>query len=114
MVVSMSSSRKVRDELRAAEALAALGNRTRLRLFKLLVRAGREGANVGTLQRLLGTPATTFAHHLNTLARAGLVEQERRGREVICTANYQAVNDVLTYVKAECCAGIDVEDSAAA
>jgi DNA-binding transcriptional ArsR family regulator len=40
--------------------LAALGNRTRLRIFKLLVRAGREGTNIGTLQRHLGIPATTL------------------------------------------------------
>ena len=101
-------------EQKAADALAALGNRTRLRAFKLLVRAGREGTNVGTLQKHLGIPATTLAHHLATLTQAGLVDQERRGREVICTANYRAVNDVLAYVKAECCAGLqDADDQAA-
>ena len=106
--------RKDIAEQQAADALAALGNRTRLRVFKLLVRAGREGTNVGTLQRHLGIPATTLAHHLATLTQAGLMAQERRGREVICTANYQAVNAVLAYVKAECCAGLDNADEAAA
>ncbi len=101
------ASRKDITEQRAADVLAALGNRTRLRLFKLLVRAGREGANIGTLQQRLGIPATTLAHHLATLAKAGLMEQERRGREVICTSNYKAINDVLAYVKAECCAGLE-------
>src|SRR5215211_325646 len=94
------------DEEQAAQALAALGNATRLRIFKLLVRAGREGANIGTIQRLTAIPPTTLAHHIGTLAGAGLIAQERRGREVICTANYKAVNDVLAYVKAECCAGL--------
>ena len=108
------ASRKDIAEQQAADALAALGNRTRLRVFKLLVRAGREGTNVGTLQRHLGIPATTLAHHLATLTQAGLMAQERRGREVICTANYQAVNAVLAYVKAECCAGLDNADEAAA
>ena len=102
------------SEQKAADALAALGNRTRLRIFKLLVRTGREGTNVGTLQRHLGIPATTLAHHLATLTNASLVEQERRGREVICTANYKAVNDVLAYVKAECCAGLESTDDKAA
>jgi ArsR family transcriptional regulator len=107
------ASRKDILERKAAEALAALGNRTRLRAFKLLVRAGREGTNIGTLQKHLGIPATTLAHHLATLTQAGLVEQERRGREVICTAKYKAVNDVLAYVKAECCAGLqDADDQA--
>ena len=102
------------SEQAAADALAALGNRTRLRAFKLLVRAGREGTNIGTLQKHLGIPATTLAHHLATLTQAGLVDQERRGREVICTASYQAVNDVLAYVKAECCAGLQEADEDAA
>jgi ArsR family transcriptional regulator, arsenate/arsenite/antimonite-responsive transcriptional repressor len=107
-------SRKDIAEQEAADALAALGNRTRLRAFKLLVRAGREGTNIGTLQKHLGIPATTLAHHLATLTQAGLVQQERRGREVICTANYKAVNDVLAYVKAECCAGLQEADEQAA
>lgn len=101
------SGRRQQREQTAADALAALGNRTRLRIFKLLVRAGPEGTNVGTVQRMLGVPATTLAHHLSTLTQAGLVGQERRGREVICTANYRAVNEVLEYVRAECCAGLE-------
>ncbi len=101
------SERKQQSEQKAADALAALGNRTRLRIFKLLVRAGRNGTNVGTIQRMLGVPATTLAHHLNALAGAGLIGQERRSREVICTANYKAVNDVLEYVRAECWAGLE-------
>src|SRR5882724_1699091 len=105
------SARKDQQEQRAADALAALGNRTRLRVFKLLVRAGREGTNVGAIQRVLGIPATTLAHHLGTLTQAGVVDQERRGREVICTANFKAVNDVLAYVKAECCAGVEFDDT---
>jgi len=105
------ANRKDLKEQNAADALAALGNRTRLRIFKLLVRAGRDGANVGTIQRLLDVPATTLGHHLGTLAQAGLVDQERRGREVICTANYHALNDVLGYLKSECCAGLESAES---
>jgi DNA-binding transcriptional ArsR family regulator len=102
-------------EQSAADALAALGNRTRLRVFKLLVRAGPQGTNIGAIQRVLGIPATTLGHHLGTLAAAGLVGQDRRGREVICTANFKAVGEVLAYVKEECCAGIAFdEDSTAA
>jgi DNA-binding transcriptional ArsR family regulator len=102
----MASRRDIQEQ-KAADALAALGNRTRLRIFKLLVRAGREGTNIGTLQKHLGVPPTTLAHHLATLTQAGLMLQERRGREVICTSNYKALNDVLAYVRAECCAGLD-------
>ncbi|MDT3686519.1 MAG: metalloregulator ArsR/SmtB family transcription factor [Pseudorhodoplanes sp.] len=101
------------SEQAAADALAALGNRTRLRIFKVLIRAGQGGANIGTIQRLLRVPATTLSHHLGTLAQAGLISQERQGREVICTANFKAVNDVLGYVKSECCAGVADAECAA-
>lgn len=94
-------------EERAAQGLAALGNSHRLRLFKILVRAGPQGLNIGDLQRFLDMPASTLAHHLSTLARAELVVQKRHGREVMCTANYQLVNALLAYVKDQCCAGID-------
>ena len=105
------SGRKQQREQVAADALAALGNRTRLRIFKLLARAGRDCTNVGTIQRMLGVPPTTLGHHLSTLTQADLVAQERRGREVICTANYKAVNEVLEYVRAECCAGLESDEA---
>jgi DNA-binding transcriptional ArsR family regulator len=107
-------NRRSISEQTAADALAALGNRKRLRIFKILIRAGQEGTNIGTVQRLLGVPATTLAHHLATLAQAGLIDQERRGREVICTANFMAVNEVVAYLKAECCAGIETAEDTAA
>ena len=37
------------SERQAARRLAALGNQTRLRLYKLLVKAGRFGLNIGDL-----------------------------------------------------------------
>lgn len=97
-------------EDRAAQRLAALGNRTRLRLYRLLVRAGEPGLNVGEVQRHLDVPASTLAHHLAILARAGLVSQERHGREVITRADYAAMQALVGYLTEECCAG--VEDSA--
>jgi len=96
-------------EQRAADGLAALGNRTRLRLYRLLVRAGDDGFNVGDLQRLLEVPPSTLAHHLATLARAGLVTQERRGREVTSRADYPAMRALVAYLTEECCTGVRLE-----
>lgn len=67
----------------AVAALAALGNPTRLQAFRLIVGAAGAGVNVGTLQTMLDTPASTLNHHLNTLVRAGLVRQHRHGREIL-------------------------------
>ena len=104
--------RDQRREQAAADALAALGNRTRLRICKLLVRAGPDGADVGAIQRMLDVPATTPAHHLGTLTHAGLVRRQRCGRAPICTATHKAVAAVLDYVKCECRAGLEAAATA--
>lgn len=95
-------------EDQAADAFAGLANRTRLRLFRLLVRAGEQGLNVGDIQRLLDIPASTLAHHLAALATAGLVVQERHGREVISRADYDGVRRMVGYLTDECCRGVDL------
>jgi DNA-binding transcriptional ArsR family regulator len=99
------------EEAGASAALAALGNRTRLRLFRLLVRAGADGLNVGEAQRHLEVPASTLAHHFAHLTRAGLVTQERRGREVVCRADFAAMNDLMGFLTEACCTGLKLEEA---
>ena len=89
-----------------ARALAALGHDNRLEIFRLLVRAGDEGLNVGDIIEHLGIPASTLAHHLSTLTSVGLVEQERRGREIRNRADYTAMRELVSFLTAECCAGV--------
>ena len=103
------------DERKAADALAALGNRTRLRIYRLLVRAGQGGMIVGEVQARLGVAPSTLAHHLATLAKAGLIDQERQGRETLCRAQFAQVDAMIAYLTENCCAGLDdVEDEDAA
>lgn len=92
-----------------AERLASLGAPIRLRMIRALVRAGDEGIAVGDLQRKLGLAASTHAHHLAALVKAGLVLQERRGREVICTAAFDAVRSVGVYLTDQCCADVSAD-----
>ena len=103
------------DERQAADALAALGNRTRLRVYRLLVQAGRDGLIVGEIQKRLGVAASTLAHHLAALAKAGLIDQERQGRETLCRAQYEQVDAMIAYLTEKCCAGLDgiADDNAA-
>lgn len=86
-----------------AERLASLGAPIRLRMIRTLVRAGDDGLSIGELQRRLELAASTHAHHLGALVKAGLVLQERRGREVICTAAFATVRGVGTYLTDQCC-----------
>ncbi|MGG7568182.1 ArsR/SmtB family transcription factor [Rhodovulum sp. DZ06] len=97
-----------------ASALAALGHEARLKLFRLLMRAGPEGLSVGEIGRHLGLAPSTLAHHLGALVAAGLVEQEKQGRAVISRADFAALRGIFRAVEAECCAGVETLDDDAA
>jgi len=88
-----------------ADRLAALGNPTRLKIFRLLVKAGHDGLPVGAIQIELGVPASTLSHHLRHLVSVGLVSQERSGVTLICRADYTVMRDLITFLTDECCAG---------
>ena len=93
-----------------ARALAALGHDARLSIFRLLVKAGDGGLRVGDIGEHLGLAPSTLAHHLSTLVDAGLVLQEKQGREVFNRVDYPAMRHVLDFLTSECCAGIVLHD----
>lgn len=88
----------------AAKQLEALGNATRLQVYRTLVRAGDAGLPVGRLQERLGIPASTLSHHLQRLIATGLVTQERQATTLICRANYPAMTGLVGFLVDECCA----------
>ncbi len=89
-----------------ARALAALGHDARLSIFRLLVKAGGEGLRVGDIGAHLNLAPSTLAHHLSALVDAGLVIQEKQGREVFNRVDYPAMHNVLNFLTSECCAGV--------
>jgi len=96
----------------AAAQLEALGNPTRLAVFRTLVRAGDAGLSVGRLQSKIGAAASTLSHHLQKLIGVGLVSQERQGTTLICRADYQEMHALIEFLVDECCA--DMEETTAA
>lgn len=96
-----------------ANALASLGHEARLGVYRLLVRAGDEGLSVGEIAEQLDLPASTLAHHLRTLVNAGLVVQEKHGREVFSRPDFDAMNRALDFLTAECCSGVERKQTAA-
>ena len=102
------------SEREMARTLAALGHEKRLAIYRLLVRAGEDGLNVGEIGRHLGAPPSTLAHHLSALVDAGLVIQERRGREVVNRADYAVMRQTVGFLTPECCSGVALRDSDAA
>jgi len=89
---------------KAAKQLEALGNPTRLQVYRALVRAGQTGLPVSRVQEKLKIPASTLSHHLHRLILTGLVTQERQATTLICRANYPAMDALMGFLVEECCA----------
>ena len=88
----------------AAARLEALGNPTRLRIYRILVRAGEEGLPVGKLQDRLDIAASTLSHHIKALVGVGLVSQTRDGTTLMCQTNYPMMRELIEFMVEECCA----------
>jgi ArsR family transcriptional regulator, arsenate/arsenite/antimonite-responsive transcriptional repressor len=89
-----------------AHALAQLGHKNRLMIFRLLVRAGKDGLSVGDIQNHLDIPKSTLSHHLNHMIHADLLIQTREGRVLRCRLNYAHVDKVLGFLMEDCCKGL--------
>ncbi|MER9138661.1 metalloregulator ArsR/SmtB family transcription factor [Mesorhizobium sp. M0047] len=93
------------DKKGTLNALAALGQETRLDVFRLLVRAGPQGIPAGEIAARLDTVQNTMSAHLKVLAHAGLIRPERNGRIVRYVADMTGLRDLLAYLMEDCCNG---------
>ena len=97
----------------AANILAKIGNPTRLKIVRLLVRAGDDGLPVGQIQKRIGIPGSTWTHHLGHLKSAGVISQQRQQATLICRVEYDVIRDLVDYLTEECCADAVVGEDAA-
>ena len=95
------------NELEVVRSLAALAQEVRLRVFRALVVAGNDGLTPGTLAEQLDVASNTLSFHLKELAHAGLITQERQGRNVIYRASFVSMNELLGYLTENCCQGTE-------
>lgn len=93
------------DDNTLACSLGALSQIHRLKAFRTLVVAGREGLTPGVLADVLGISAASMSFHLKELLHAGLVTQSRSGRNVIYRASFDRMNAVLAFLTSNCCEG---------
>lgn len=91
-------------EVKAAlDALSALAQETRLKIFRLLVEVGVNGIPAGEIAGRLNLPLATLSFHLNTLRQAGLIEFQRESRRLIYRADFEVMNALLAYLTENCC-----------
>ena len=86
-------------------SLAALAQPVRLQVFRCLVVAGPDGMTPGALVEAIGVPATGLSFHLKELTNAGLVSQERQGRNLVYRAAFDRMSALLGYLTENCCQG---------
>ena len=99
----------------AAAHLEALGNPTRLKIYRALVRAGDAGLSVGRLQDKLKIAPSTLSHHIKTLMVVGLINQVRDATTLVCHANYDVMRALVEFLVAECCTdSAETDDTKAA
>src|ERR1700719_2214204 len=91
------------DQISAIAALGALAQETRLALFRLLVTCGPQGLAAGAIGERLGVPPSSLSFHLQELVHAGLITQRRLSRNLIYSAEYGRMNELLLYLTENCC-----------
>lgn len=87
------------------EALGALAHEHRLAIFRLLVERGPEGLPAGHIASRLKLVPSSLTFHLQNLQRAGLISQRRESRQLIYSADFEAMTGVIGYLTENCCAG---------
>ncbi|MBS0480519.1 MAG: helix-turn-helix transcriptional regulator [Proteobacteria bacterium] len=93
------------DNEAALVALAALAHPTRLNTFQILVRHEPDGMTTGQLVDATGLSQSTFSTHLAVLAKAGLVQSEKRGRNLVQRVDMDALRALMVFLVKDCCQG---------
>jgi DNA-binding transcriptional ArsR family regulator len=83
------------EEKAVIQAMVALAQPSRLRIFRALVVKGSEGLTPAMLAHEMAMPANTLSFHLKGLMHADLISQERSGRNLIYRAQFDRMNAVL-------------------
>lgn len=91
------------DVARYADMFSAMGTEPRLRIMQLLLSAHPGGMIVSEIQEELGIPPSTLSHHLEKLKNEDLVAVRREGTFLWYSANARALQELLSFLYAECC-----------
>ncbi|PVA06509.1 ArsR/SmtB family transcription factor [Thalassorhabdomicrobium marinisediminis] len=94
------------DKSLALAAFGALGQPTRLDVFRLLIKAGETGMSAGQIGETLGVRQNTMSANLAILSRAGLTRSEREGRSIRYFADMDGVRGLLAFLMEDCCGGL--------
>lgn len=89
----------------AQTAFQALGQTSRIEVYRLLVRAGAEGLAAGEIARRLDLQQNTLSSQLAQLQAAGLIAAAREGRSIRYSANMGQLRSLVGWLIENCCGG---------
>lgn len=90
---------------KAISAFLALGQETRLNVFRLIVQRGDVGLTPSEIIEKLGIPNATLSFHLKDLVSADLLLVERQSRHLIYRPNAELVQNLSAFLLDNCCNG---------
>jgi DNA-binding transcriptional ArsR family regulator len=89
----------------AIQVFLALGQESRLNIFRLIVQRGDVGLTPSQIIEKLGIPNATLSFHLKELVQADLLLVERQSRNLIYRPNAKLVQDLSEFLLDNCCGG---------
>jgi len=89
----------------AINAFLALGQESRLNVFRLIVQKGDVGLTPSQIIEKLGIPNATLSFHLKELLNANLLLVERQSRNLIYRPNASLVQNLSGFLLDNCCGG---------
>jgi DNA-binding transcriptional ArsR family regulator len=89
----------------AIKAFLALGQETRLNIFRLVVQRGDTGLTPSQIIEKLGIANATLSFHLKELVGADLLSVERQSRNLIYRPNAHLVQELSNFLLENCCGG---------
>ena len=93
------------DERQALSAFGTLSQETRLRIVRMLVKAGPMGMAAGAIADEAGVAASNVSFHLKGLEHAGMVSSRREARSIIYSADFETLSELVQFLMKDCCAG---------
>lgn len=93
------------DKNTATSVFESLASGIRLDAYRLLVRTGPQGLVAGEIASALAIAPTNMSFHLKALTQAGLLSVVQEGRFQRYRANMALMQELITYLTEECCAG---------
>jgi ArsR family transcriptional regulator, arsenate/arsenite/antimonite-responsive transcriptional repressor len=91
--------------IEVVRALGALAQETRLAIYRLLIEHGPHGLTAGKIAETLDIVPATLSFHLKELSAAGLLNARTESRFIFYSARFDRMNELLSFLTANCCGG---------